>query len=81
MPARGTIAKTKVTEVIKKAFGSSFMGEDGSKLYVKVDDGGEMVKIAISLTCPKDTTGIDMNEPSAFKDDSFYENLLERLKL
>lgn len=50
---RGTIAKDKVTQKIKQAFGEDFVGEQDKKLYVWANDGGERVQIAISLTCPK----------------------------
>lgn len=51
--AKGTVAKQKVTEIIREAFGTNFIGEYDKKLYVLANDGGEMVQIAISLTCPK----------------------------
>ena len=51
--AKGTVAKQKVTETIREAFGINFIGEYDKKLYVLANDGGEMVQIAISLTCPK----------------------------
>jgi len=51
--ARGSIAKEKVVEKIKAAFGADFVGEVDKKLYVWADDGGERVQIALSMTCPK----------------------------
>lgn len=51
--ARGNIAKEKVEKKIIEAFGSDFVGVDDKKLYVWADDGGEMVQIALSMTCPK----------------------------
>ena len=51
--ARGSIAKEKVAEKIKAAFGSDFVGEVDKKIYVWADDGGERVQIALSMTCPK----------------------------
>lgn len=53
MAIRGTIAKTKAEEIIRNAFGDNFIGTADKKLYVLVDDGGEKVQIAISMTCPK----------------------------
>lgn len=53
MAIRGTIAKAKAEEIIKNAFGDNFIGTADKKLYVLVDDGGEKVQIAISMTCPK----------------------------
>lgn len=53
MAARGTIAKGYVENKIIDTFGADFMGVLDKKIYVNVDDGGEMVPIAITLTCPK----------------------------
>ena len=50
---RGNIAKEKVAEKIKAAFGADFIAEADKKLYVWADDGGERVQIALSMTCPK----------------------------
>lgn len=51
--AKGSNAKTAVQKKIAEAFGDNFIGEYDKKLYVWANDGGEMVQIAISLTCPK----------------------------
>lgn len=51
--ARGSVAKEKVAEKIKAAFGADFIGEVDKKLYIWADDGGERVQIALSMTCPK----------------------------
>ena len=51
--ARGSVAKEKVAEKIKTAFGSDYIGEVDNKIYVYADDGGERVQIALSMTCPK----------------------------
>lgn len=50
---RGAIAKDKVLDKIKEAFGNDFIGEYQKKYYVWADDGGERVQIAVALTCPK----------------------------
>lgn len=55
--AKGAVGKINVTNVIKKAFGSDYIGEFDKKLYVWADDGGERVQIAISMTCPKIPVG------------------------
>lgn len=57
MAARGSIAKTNVEKKIQEAFGTDYVGTYDKKLYVNVDDGGERVQIAISLTCPKNPVG------------------------
>ena len=51
--AKGQIAKSKVAEKLKEAFGSSFLGEMNGKYYIEEDDGGEKVQVAINMTCPK----------------------------
>jgi hypothetical protein len=53
MAARGTIAKSEVEKRIASAFGNDFLGIFDKKLYVNVKENGEMVQVAISLTCPK----------------------------
>ena len=55
--ARGSIAKIKVIEKLKEAFGADFVGEYDKKIYVFADDGGERVQIAMALTCPKNMVG------------------------
>ena len=50
---RGTIAKEKVAEKIKAAFGTDYIGVFDKKIYLWADDGGERVQIALTATCPK----------------------------
>lgn len=52
MAAKGSEAKLLVQEKIKEAFGQDFIGINSGKVYVWVNDGGEKVQIAISLTHP-----------------------------
>ena len=51
--AKGSIAKEVITKKLKEAFGSDFIGEVDKKIYVQAPENGEMVQIAISMTCPK----------------------------
>ena len=51
--AKGAIAKQEVIKVIQSAFGENFQGEFDKKVYVQVLENGEMIQIALSLTCPK----------------------------
>lgn len=51
--AKGTIAKERVENIIKQAFGENFIGVSDKKIFVWADDGGERVQISIALTCPK----------------------------
>lgn len=72
--AKGTIAKENVIKKIAEAFGTNFIGEHDKKIYVWVNDGGEQVQIAISLTCPKNpiqvATNISTDENWDFSDSS-----------
>lgn len=52
--AKGATAKVNIENKIREAFGVDFIGVSDKKLYVQADDGnGEMVQIALSMTCPK----------------------------
>lgn len=67
MAARGSIAKVNVTEVIKNAFGTDFVGVSNGKMYVWANDGGERVQIALAMTCPKTPFGdASTGEPHIF---------------
>ena len=73
--ARGSVAKEKVAEKIKVAFGNDYIGEVDKKIYVLADDGGERVQIALSMTCPKvmintvDTSELSYNTGRDFSND------------
>lgn len=51
--AKGAVAKQNVINELRKVFGDKYIGEHDKKIYVWADDGGELVQIAIALTCPK----------------------------
>lgn len=74
MAARGTIAKEKAANIIAKAFGKDFVGEFDKKLYIWVEENGEKVQLALSMTCPKVPVGnIDYKaEPGGSLD---FENM------
>ena len=57
--AKGSAAKEVVTNTIKNAFGTNFIGEFDKKLYVWSTENGEPMQVAISLTCPKTPVGGD----------------------
>lgn len=61
--AKGNIAKEQVTKTIINAFGDSFVGISDKKIYVEAIENGEVVQVAISLTCPK--TPIEKNSINA----------------
>ena len=74
MAAKGTIAKENVTKILAEAFGSNFIGEFDKKVYVYANDGGEMVQIAISLTCPKNPIQVDTTVTTNAGDWDFSDN-------
>ena len=53
--ARGAIAKQVITKKLQEAFGADFLGEMDKKIYLQAPENGEMVQIAIAMTCPKNT--------------------------
>jgi hypothetical protein len=63
--ARGTIAKQVITKKLQDAFGADFLGEFDKKIYLQAPENGEMVQIAISMTCPKNT--IEVSNAPAIK--------------
>ena len=71
--ARGQMAKIEVENIIRNAFGKNFLGVDTSskKIYVQAPEGGEMVNIALTLTCPKTPFTPGSSEPSAFNNENF----------
>ena len=70
MAAKGTLAKENVIKKIASAFGADFIGEFDKKVYLMVDDGGEKVQIAVSLTCPKNPIQVDV---AAIADDGNWD--------
>lgn len=53
--ARGAIAKQVITKKLQEAFGADFLGEMDKKIYLQAPENGEMVQIALAMTCPKNT--------------------------
>ena len=72
--AKGAIAKENVTKTLAEAFGSNFIGEYDKKIYVWANDGGEMVQIAMSLTCPKNPIQVDTSVTTTSGDWDFSDN-------
>ena len=72
--ARGSLAKENITKILADAFGNNFIGEFDKKIYVLANDGGEMVQIAISLTCPKNPIEVDTSVSTATGDWDFSDN-------
>ena len=74
MAAKGTLAKENVVKILSQAFGDNFIGEFDKKVYVYANDGGEMVQIAISLTCPKNPIQVDTSVTTTTGDWDFSDN-------
>lgn len=55
---KGQIAKTNVENAIKETFGENFLGTFDKKIYVQTQENGEMVQVAITLTCPKNPIAV-----------------------
>lgn len=72
--ARGANAKVEVQQKIASVFGDNFIGEYDKKIYVWANDGGEMVQIAISLTCPKNPIQVDTSISTDGGDWDFSDN-------
>ena len=72
--ARGSLAKENITKILGDAFGSNFIGEFYNIFYVYANDGGEMVQIAISLTCPKNPIQVDTSVTTSTGDWDFSDN-------
>ena len=70
--ARGAQAKSKVEQIISSAFKDNFLGIYDKKLYVQAEENGEMVQIAISLTCPKTPVTVS-DKPLIFEDKLDFE--------
>jgi hypothetical protein len=70
MAARGNMAKERVGKILREAFGDNYIAEQDKKHYVWVDDDGERVQIAISMTCPKTPIEIANN---VVEDDSDWD--------
>ena len=72
--AKGAVAKENVTKILSEVFGSNFIGEYDKKIYVWANDGGEMVQIAMSLTCPKNPIQVDTSVTTTSGDWDFSDN-------
>ena len=71
--ARGAQAKNKVEQIISSAFKDNFLGIYDKKLYVQAEENGEMVQIAISLTCPKTPIAVS-DKPLNFDNNLNFED-------
>ena len=51
--AKGAIAKQVVEDKLREVFGKDFLGIADKKVYVQAEEDGQMVQVAITMTCPK----------------------------
>lgn len=72
--AKGQIAKEYAVKKIAEAFGENFVGEFDKKVYINCPENGEMVQIAIAMTCPKKTIGEVNSAPTPSGE---YSNTLD----
>ena len=56
--AKGQIAKDYVAKKLAEAFGEHYLGEVDKKYYIEAPENGEMVQIAIAMTCPKNPVAV-----------------------
>lgn len=62
MAAKGNEAKEIIITKLKEIFGQNFVGVFDKKVYINVEESsGELVQIALTLTCPKTYVGIDVS--------------------
>lgn len=90
--AKGSAVKAYVEDKIRNAFGKDFIGVDPSskKIYVQGPEDGEMLQVAISLTCPKtpfnasgDGDGFpvgDFREPTQYQPAELKEDELANVR-
>ena len=87
--AKGAVAKAEVENIIRNAFGKNFLGVADKKLYVQALEDGEMVQVAITMTCPKTPFGVvdgGMNfdaapaEPDVFQPAEMTNEETERVR-
>lgn len=90
--AKGAIAKQTVEDIIRNAFGKDFIGIDPStkKIYVQAEEDGQMVQVAIAMTCPKVAFSIsnitdgfpeeNLTSPTEYKPAEITENELDNVR-
>ena len=72
--ARGNIAKEALINKIIGINNIKYIGMFDKKYYFEENDGGEMVQIAISLTCPKVPVEFDKTVTVSTGDLDFSDN-------
>lgn len=63
--ARGSEAKTYVTEQIFKTFNNAFLASDGKTIRIPYTENGERIEIKVSLVAAKDCERTDEGTESS----------------
>lgn len=71
--AKGIIAKQTVEDKIREVFGKDFLGVADKKLYVQAEEDGQMVQVAITMTCPKTPFAAGGTATDGFPEGNFAE--------
>jgi hypothetical protein len=70
--AKGQTAKDTLGKIIIEAVGDRFITVQDKKIYVNMDDGGEMVQVAVSMTIPKTSIAAGSSAFSSSKESSAF---------
>lgn len=71
--AKGAIAKQVVEDKIREVFGKDFLGVADKKVYVQAEEDGQMVQVAITMTCPKTPFAASGTAADTFPEGNFAE--------
>lgn len=71
--AKGAIAKQTVEDKIREIFGKDFLGVADKKIYVQTEEDGQMVQVAITMTCPKTPFAVEGATADGFPEGNFAE--------
>lgn len=71
--AKGAIAKQVVEDKLREVFGKDFLGIADKKVYVQAEEDGQMVQVAITMTCPKTPFITDGATADGFPEGNFAD--------
>lgn len=71
--AKGAIVKQVVEDKLREAFGKDFLGIADKKVYVQAEEDGQMVQVAITMTCPKTPFITDRAAADGFPEGNFAD--------
>lgn len=70
---KGQIAKQVVEDKLREVFGKDFLGIADKKVYVQAEEDGQMVQVAITMTCPKTPFITDGTAADGFPEGNFAD--------